>query len=316
MILDSTYRGDGLLFLVGAPRSGTTWLQRLMATHPAVRTGQESHLFDFYIGPQLHRWRQAVADAPQARGGVGIGCYVTYEDFMEITRQLLIAMLQPMLADVDTGGVFLEKTPAHALYLREVHEFLPEARIIHLVRDPRDVTASLIAASRGWGSRWAPSRAAEAAALWAHHIDAVRSVSPELTPGRFLEITYEELHRSTEDVLIDVAAFAGLQWTREEAREAVASNSVESARRGTGTPIPLSGVFGRSSASVEEPPGFVRRGTPGGGREELSSWQRAVVGIVAGHQMEALGYARSSGRFALRVRSALRRVISPRRADP
>src|SRR5205085_953700 len=55
--LDRDYAGANLLFVVGCPRSGTTWIQRLLATHPCVRTGQESDLFDLYIGPQLRTWQ-------------------------------------------------------------------------------------------------------------------------------------------------------------------------------------------------------------------------------------------------------------------
>jgi hypothetical protein len=47
------YQGHNLVFLIGCPRSGTTWLQRLLASHPQVRTVQETFLFPRYISPQL-----------------------------------------------------------------------------------------------------------------------------------------------------------------------------------------------------------------------------------------------------------------------
>ena len=34
------------LFIVGAPRSGTTWVQRLLTAHPRIVGGTESHLFN------------------------------------------------------------------------------------------------------------------------------------------------------------------------------------------------------------------------------------------------------------------------------
>src|SRR5947208_10995760 len=46
------------VFIVGAQRSGTTWLQRLLASHPAIAGGQESHLFSGYLAPLWQRWRQ------------------------------------------------------------------------------------------------------------------------------------------------------------------------------------------------------------------------------------------------------------------
>ena len=57
-MLTLEYSGSNMLFVVGCPRSGTTWVQRLLATHPRIRTGQESDVFDQYIGPQLRAWEQ------------------------------------------------------------------------------------------------------------------------------------------------------------------------------------------------------------------------------------------------------------------
>src|SRR5439155_20968488 len=38
------------VFIIGAPRSGTTWVQRLMLSHPAIRGGQESNFFMAFAG--------------------------------------------------------------------------------------------------------------------------------------------------------------------------------------------------------------------------------------------------------------------------
>jgi hypothetical protein len=57
------------VFIIGAPRSGTTWLQALVGSHPSVCTSVEMTLFDCYLGPWLKRW-----EAPEAhyrRGQAG-----------------------------------------------------------------------------------------------------------------------------------------------------------------------------------------------------------------------------------------------------
>ena len=66
----------------------------------------------------------------------------------------------------------MEKTPSHALCISEIKRLLPQSRIIHILRDPRDVVTSLLAVSRSWGAAWAPKRATAAAALWADHVTA------------------------------------------------------------------------------------------------------------------------------------------------
>src|SRR5687768_17973655 len=49
---DATDATDAPVFVIGSPRSGTTWVQRLLVAHPAVCGGQESHFFAAF-GPPL-----------------------------------------------------------------------------------------------------------------------------------------------------------------------------------------------------------------------------------------------------------------------
>ena len=42
-VADATSAEPRLVFLVGLPRSGTTWLQKLLGNHPQIGTAQESH---------------------------------------------------------------------------------------------------------------------------------------------------------------------------------------------------------------------------------------------------------------------------------
>ncbi|HEY2596345.1 MAG TPA: sulfotransferase, partial [Chloroflexota bacterium] len=79
--LDLAYDGANLVFVVGCPRSGTTWVQRLLASHSCIRTGQESDLFDMYVGPLLHTWQQELRVDSSGRGGVGLACYFTDAEF-------------------------------------------------------------------------------------------------------------------------------------------------------------------------------------------------------------------------------------------
>src|SRR5690606_32590718 len=169
--------GENLVFLVGCPRSGTTWLQRLLSSHPRIRTGQESHLFNFYIGPQLRIWKKVLDPQATGRGGAGIGCYLTEEEFLGALRQYMNSLLTPLLAPLQAGELFLEKSPAHALFIPEIRRMLPEARFIHLIREPTDVVASLLAAARSWGAGWAPRRARSAALTWVRHVGAVLRVA-------------------------------------------------------------------------------------------------------------------------------------------
>jgi hypothetical protein len=82
----------------------------------------------------------------------------------------------------------------------------PDARYIHLVRDPRDVARSVV--QKGWaGSLY------QAAEFW---IDAERSwdaLLPHLGPGRSIEVRYEDLVAEPERELARICAFIGVDYS-------------------------------------------------------------------------------------------------------
>jgi hypothetical protein len=319
--LGPDYDGHNMVFVVGCPRSGTTWLQRLLASHPAIRTGQESHVFEVNIGPQLQAWR-ILADQ-QNRGGVGLACYFTEDKFLRIVKRYLLELLEPMAGHLAPGELFLEKSPAHALFLREIFELLPEARVIHVLRDPRDVVSSLLSGARrqqDWLSWWAPKHASEAANLWARHIRAVSDVVSEMPMKRFHEVRYEDLSRSPVEVLQGCLDFLDLHWDPHEIARAVEANEASKARaNGGGTPIPLFGEAAKHAGSrVVEPVGFIRKGRPGTWKEDLSLYEKCRIWRAAHHLMDEVGYdwpksAALTFACASACVDAAKRVVSPRR---
>lgn len=292
------YTGHNLLFVVGAPRSGTTWVQRLLAAHPRIHTGQESKLFRSYLSPQLKAWRWEVArERDQAsatgRGGTGLSCYFEEEHFLKVLRDYTRRLLDPMVGNLAPGEWFLEKTPAHALCLEDIRLLLPDARVIHVLRDGRDVVASLLAASRSWGAGWAPRATRDAATTWVRHVRAVRQAASQFPPTHFCELTYEQLAADTAGMLRRLAAFLSLEWSDEEIAAAVRANAAEELRQGRGTAIPRGGRFA-DAEGVKDPPDFIRRAAPGGWRQDLSPFQKLVVRRIAGQLLRELGYMSSS----------------------
>lgn len=266
-----SYTGYNLVFIVGCPRSGTTWLQRLMACHPKINTSQESNLLYSYIGPQLRVWRRELDSVASGRGGIGLACYFSEEEFLVILREYMIKLLQPMVGQLQAGEFFLEKTPLHALYLPEIIELLPESHIIHILRDPRDVVASLLAASKSWGKNWAPKDAVAAGRMWAKLIRVVRKTQRSIPSGQFLEVCYEDLVANPLNVLDKIRSYLGIEWSKAEMLEAIAANSADIAKSGNGTKISIKGEFALTSGDfVKEPDGFIRKARPGTWQEDLN----------------------------------------------
>jgi LPS sulfotransferase NodH len=266
------YKGYNLIFVVGCPRSGTTWLQRLLASHPKVHSGEESHVFSMYVGPQMRVWK--TQRNTQLLGGerhlVGPPAYFLDQEFVSILRDYAYRLLSPVLERLAPAELFIEKTPSHALFISEIRELLPEARFIHIVRDPRDVVASLLAAAKTWGSDWAPKSATAAAEMWVEHVHAVKEAARNLSKDKFHEVSYEELSRFPEETLKNVSKFLGLDWSDQGIAAAIEANCAES-MRDRGTPIPLYGEIATRSGNVSRlPRGFIRRARPGGWRKDLS----------------------------------------------
>ena len=288
------YLGDNLVFIVGAPRSGTTWLQRLLSCHPQIRTGQESKLFRWYIAPQLRMWRmensrEEKAETATGRGGTGLSCYLREDEFLVILKEYLAALLRPMVGSLQSGELFVEKSPSHALCIPEIKYLLPNSRFIHVLRDPREVVASLLAASRTWGSAWAPHEATNAAVLWKEHVMAVRMAAKQLTKKDLLEIRYEQLWSEPAANLRRVAEFLNIAWNDVAIAEAIAKNA---ATNSNATPIPLYGeVAQRVGGFVKEPEGFVRKARPGAWKADLSLAERFKVWRACRHAMRDIGYS-------------------------
>lgn len=287
------YTGKNMVFLVGCPRSGTTWLQKLLASHPKVRSGEESHFFSLYVGPQLRSWN----DQKTRHFNRGIGhaagpqAYFREEEFLAILKNYLAALLNPVIDGLQPDELFLEKTPSHALYIPEIKELLPESRFIHLLRDCRDVVASLMIAGRSWGASWAPNSAKVAAAMWVQHVKAVKSAAKKLSPQEFCEIRYEDLWNSPFDTLNGLAKFLGISWSKDAINIAIDSNKADAMETG-GTPIPVYGeVRSRTGPVAKLPRGFIGKARPHAWKCDLSIYEKYKVWRGTRRIMEEVGYS-------------------------
>ena len=255
-----------------------------------MQTGQESYVFE-YVAPALRTWKgHRATNREGGRGGVGLPCYFYEDEFMMALHEYMMRLFDPMLSRLQDSDVFLEKTPAHARYIPEMLELLPDCRIIHMLRDARDVSASMLAARESWGSVWAPRHAFRAARKWTNDVRAVRQNTKHLPASQFCEVRYEELIESPAIVLGELAQFIGLEWDGSAIAEAIANNSAENIRAGGGTSIPLGGTFGTTSETVKEPKDFVRKARANTWKEDLSRLDRLQVWLVARRQMAEAGY--------------------------
>ncbi len=292
------WAGQNLVFVVGCPRSGTTWVQRLLAEHPRVRIGQESFIFSSYVAPQIKTWkwewrREFNPATATGRGGVGLSAFMVEREFLRGLRRYTDGLLRPMLKDLRPGQLYVDKTPTHARCIPEIKQLYPAAKIVHVVRDPRDVVASWQKASKGWGKGWAPTSVKGPINQWLGHVAAVREAERWLHSWDFYEVNYERLSGDPETVLGELAAFLGLTWEKAAIAAAVDRNDAEKLRAGGGVKIPVGGAVAQrtGSGTWSEPSGFVGPAKPGNWKRALTPLQKVEIWRRARKAMRREKYA-------------------------
>lgn len=273
-------RGADLVFVLGAPRSGTTWLQVLLEQHPRVTTCPETHLFDGYLAPLYERWQWETET-----GLSGLSRLLDYDDLDGLARRFVRDVRERLVGDFD-GRVFVEKTPQHALHAELAAKLFPAARFLHVVRDPRDVVASLLAASEGWGSEWAPAGPAGATQTWRRHVAGAQEIAGT---SRYREVRFGELKRDPAAAACDVYRWIGLEADDELCTRAAERCRLERLRQ---EPDAFDSLRSDIQGYAE---GFFRKGETGSGERELSRSELRTVEHVAGEAMLDLGFGPGSG---------------------
>jgi Sulfotransferase family len=170
------------VFIVGCPRSGTTLLRRIADAHSQLAVMPEQHWL-----PRLWEWRAGIRDDGTVDSEL-LDMLLSDRRF-----ELLDLPFKPVAERVEAGppiryadfvsGLFDlygqragkphvgEKTPKYVTQLATLAELWPRARVIHVIRDGRDVALSLIdwdKAERNVGRfpGWASEPVMTAALYW------------------------------------------------------------------------------------------------------------------------------------------------------
>jgi hypothetical protein len=101
---------------------------------------------------------------------------------------------------------YADKTPQHVLHLDLLAAAFPTARVVHLVRDGRNVVPSLLEVPH------APTRFADAVEYWRARVLAGRRAGERLGPDRYREIRYEDLVADPAPRLEELCGFLDLPY--------------------------------------------------------------------------------------------------------
>jgi len=202
---------DRLVFLIGAPRSGTTLLARMLGAHSMVYQRAEPHL----ITPIAHlgyfgkvqkapydpnnveqALREFVADLPRGEA-----------DYLDALRAYTDTMYARIMATAPGKRLFLDKTPAYALVLPFLTKLYPKARYVVLTRHPLAILSSYVESF--FDGDW--HVAVEHNPILARYVPALATILRE-RPVPFVHVRYEELVRDPETQFHRVCEHLGIPF--------------------------------------------------------------------------------------------------------
>lgn len=136
-----------IFFIVGAQKSGTTWLQKSLNSIEGIHCLGEGHFIDKMVMPMVQtlvEYNQMMQIVHQ-RVYEGDGFYkgVPDDEFLSVMHSwILNIMLRTSKAPRESILALGDKTPAHSFHMPVLQQLFPKARFIHMLRDGRDVTVS------------------------------------------------------------------------------------------------------------------------------------------------------------------------------
>jgi hypothetical protein len=199
--------GRRLIFIGGSPRSGTTLIQNMLDSHPAILGGPEFlHLKDIIdLRRKLHY--------SISQGWIDIFC--TKDDVDNLIISTINRIFLPF-ADENQCEFYSEKTPENILVFSELIELFPEAHFIQVIRDPRAIVSSMQqvkkrAINKGLKPPHYCTNITESTAYIKKCFDAGFKASKN-SPDKVLTVIFEKLLINPERETKRICSFLGIEW--------------------------------------------------------------------------------------------------------
>jgi tetratricopeptide (TPR) repeat protein len=212
------------VFVIGMPRSGTTLIEQILASHPAIHGAGELSDFD-QLARQMCDAGGKAFRIPEDAGILRPG------DLLKL-GEAYVAGLQRLARRAER---ITDKMPANFLYAGLIHLALPRARIIHVLREPRDTCLScyskLFTAEQNF-----TYDLGELGRYYRKYAELMMHWRDVLPEGRMLEIRYDDVIADLEGSARRLVDHCGLDWDPRciafhEARRPVRTASAAQVRR-------------------------------------------------------------------------------------
>ena len=218
------------IFIIGSYRSATSVMTWALGQHPNLFPLEETHflyklavdldyLYEIGSQPGLHSFIGMAQLTPREfRTHFGQAC----TSLIESSRERIVSHaysdkfldkrttnINLKLSEQDPKRRWVDGTPENAHYVLPLLRLFPEAKFIHILRNPRQVAASLMHFSSAGARDYAED---EAYCTWTRMVDACALAEEALGPERILRIRHEDIVANSQEALRRCLAFAGEEF--------------------------------------------------------------------------------------------------------
>jgi len=221
------------IFIVGLPRSGSTLVEQILASHSRVEGTQELPLVGKIVAELSRQSPESKRQSPKSKeqsrylGMLGsLGC----EDF----RSLGERYLKESLAYRQGKPFFIDKMPNNFRHIGLIHLMLPKATIIDVRREPMACCVSNLKQLFARGQEF--SYSVDAMARYYRSYLRLMHHWGDVLPGRILHVSYEDIVERFEDTVARTLEFCGLEpepgcLRFHDTRRAISTASSEQVRQ-------------------------------------------------------------------------------------
>jgi len=259
-------------------------VQHLLNAHPDIVIDGEGS-FAWRLTPLL---RQSIAQFNEHLSQFGKGSHiqVNMEEQRELLRYMICmkfrAYIRRSSLPLEEVGVVGDKTPQHSTTMPELLELFPDARFIHVVRDPRDTAVSAWFHYERLGQLTDGQSMQDHAATfidgpWKVAVGSVLLAERNM-PGKVLHVRYEDLQQDTVEHVTRMATFLNVDCDCDTIERCVTSASFDT----------QSG--GRAPGEADQS-SYYRKGVVGDWKNHLSPTEASCCCQSVLPLMQYFGYA-------------------------
>jgi tetratricopeptide (TPR) repeat protein len=187
------------IFVVGQPRTGTTLVDRIITSHSQVFSAGELKQFGQCVR-RLGDYREKKRHSPRlATIAAGVDCKKLGKAYMATTAKMRGKLPR-----------FVDKLPPNYLYIPLILKALPNAKIVHLTRNPMD--ACFASFKQLFADAYPHSYDQEEMARHHARYYHLMALWRERFPGRFFDVSYEKTAGDLEPNARALIEFLELPW--------------------------------------------------------------------------------------------------------